>query len=55
MTCAEIVMTVAVVTGPIAAVLIARDQEKRRVQRVTTDGHLSYFDANTNGKCEVVP
>ena len=20
----------------------------------TTDGHLSYFDANTNGKCKVV-
>ena len=33
MTGAEIVMAVAVVTGPIAAVLIARDLEKRRVQR----------------------
>ena len=33
MTGAEIVMAVAVVTGPIAAVLITRDLEKRRVQR----------------------
>ena len=54
MTGAEIAMVVAVVTGPTAAVLIALNQEKRRVQR--DDGWTSsYFDANTNGKCKVVP
>ena len=55
MTAVEISMTLAVVIGPIAAVLITRDPGEASCSARTTDGHLSYFDANTNGKCEVVP
>ena len=55
MTVAEIVMSVAVVIGPLAAVVIAWVLGEASCSARTTDGHLSYFDANTNTKCKVVP